>query len=193
MRVIITGVPGAGKTTIAESVKKRIPGLETVNVGDMIFEVAKKKTDIRDRDELREKLGLKLQQECQEEVSRKISEMDAPHILIDTHTSIRTPEGYFPGLSDRSAEMIRPDVIVYLDYNPEEIMERRKNDSSRHRDDESAEDIEKDQKSLIEFAYEAASHVEAAVLTIDLRNPEKKEHEHSEQATDEIVKLFERK
>ena len=193
MRVVITGVPGAGKTTVAEAVKKKVRGLKIVNFGDMIFEIAGKKLKIKDRDEIKSKLGIKLQQKYQEEVARKISKMRSPHMLIDTHTSIRTPEGYFPGLSEKTAGMIKPDIIVCLDYEPKEIIERRKKDPTRHRDEENEEDIEKDQKSLIEFAYEAAAHVEAAIQVIDLRDPEKSEHEHSKEATDEIVKLFKRK
>ena len=193
MRVVITGVPGAGKTTIAESVKKKVRGVHVVNVGDMIFEIAKKKLKLKDRDQMREKISIKQQQKYQEEVCKKISKMRASHLIIDTHTSVRTPEGYFPGMGEKSAELIKPDVIVCLDYEPDEIIKRRKNDPSRHRDEENEEDIEKDQKSIIEFAYEAAAHVEAAVQVIDLRYSEKKELEHSKYATDEIVKLLKHK
>lgn len=190
MKVLVTAVPGSGKTTVINLVKKKVSGLKVVNVGDLIFDIAKRKMKVKDRDELRVKMSLKQQQVFQEMAAKKVSRMRAKRLVIDTHASIRTPQGYFPGLSEKVAKIIKPDVIVCLDMRPEEIISHRNSDKSRRRDGENMEQIELDQKSDIEFAYEAASHAEAAVQVIDLRYPETEPFAHAKKAADEIVKLF---
>jgi adenylate kinase len=53
MKIIVAAVPGAGKTTTLEYVKKILPEAKVVNVGDLILEIAREKFGIKDRDELR--------------------------------------------------------------------------------------------------------------------------------------------
>ena len=118
--------------------------------------------------------------------------MKARDMIIDTHTSVKTPRGFFPGLSEVTAHMIKPDVIVFLEYRPRDIAARRKKDKSRRRDNDSEELLEAHQESSKQFAFEAAEHVEAAVKVINLRYPEKRPFEHARKAAEEIVKLFKR-
>jgi adenylate kinase len=48
MKIIVAAVPGAGKTTTLEYVKKILPEAKVVNVGDLILEIAKEKFGIKD-------------------------------------------------------------------------------------------------------------------------------------------------
>ena len=188
MKIIVGAVPGAGKTTILKLVKKKMPGARIVNVGDLILELASKKMRIS-RDELRKKLSLEQQREFQEEAYKKIARMRSKLIFIDTHLCIKTPKGYFPGVSEETARLIKPEMIILLEFKPKDIIQRRLRDPTRKRELESEEEIDEHQRFNRQFAISAASSVQAAVEIIDLRFKEKKPFEHAEKAAEEIVKL----
>jgi adenylate kinase len=190
MKVVVAALPGSGKSTIMELVKKKMPSVRVVNVGDMIRELAEKEIKLKDRDELRKKLTLEQQRRFQEIVAKKIARMKDKNIVIDTHTSVKTPNGFFPGLSEKTAHLIKPDAIVLLEYRPEDVIVRRKKDPTRRRDDDSVEILKAHQESTRQFAFEAAEHVEAYVKVIDLTFREKKPFDHTEIAAKEIIKLF---
>ncbi len=190
MKIVVASVPGAGKSTVLKLVKKKIPSAKVVNVGDIIFEYAKKKYKIKNRDEMREKLSIEEQHRLQEVSAEKISKMKSKVILVDTHVSIETPHGYFPGLSEKTIHTMKPDTIVVLESRPEDVAERRKLDKSRKRDVETIQQIEEHQMANREFAFAAASHVEASVEIIDLRYRQKKPFEHAKKAANEIIKLI---
>lgn len=190
MRVIVAAVPGSGKTTIMKLIRKKLPHVKFVTVGDMIFEMVRKKLGIRDRDDMRRKMTIKQQREFQVESAQEISRMKAKDMLIDTHMSIKTPQGFFPALSEVTAHLMKPDVIVLLEYRPKDIVARRRADKTRKRDDDSESSIEEHQEVNRRFAFEAAEHVEAAVKIIDLRFPENKKFDHSKKAAEEIARLF---
>lgn len=190
MRVIVAAVPGSGKTTIMKLIRKKLPHVKFVTVGDMIFEMVRKKLGIMDRDDMRKKMTIKQQREFQVESAQEISRMKAKDILIDTHTSIKTPQGFFPALSEVTAYLMKPDVIVLLEYRPKDIVARRRTDKTRKRDHDSESSIEEHQEVNRRFAFEAAEHVEAAVKIIDLRFPENKKFDHSKKAAEEIARLF---
>ena len=56
-KVIITGVPGVGKTTVVNEALKKLKseGVEyqSINFGSFMFEVAKKENVVQDRDQMR--------------------------------------------------------------------------------------------------------------------------------------------
>ncbi len=190
MKIILCAIPGSGKTTITNKVKQKLPNVRIVNVGNIIFEIVKKELNIKDRDEMRKKLTIKQNKKYQEMAAKEISKMNDKFILIDTHTSIKTEFGYFPTLSEKISELINPDIIVICEYNPSDIINRRLKDPNRKRDLETESEMEKTQKIMIEFAYEAASHVGAIINLISLRYPETKKFEHTDKIVNEIVKLM---
>jgi len=189
MRVLVAALPGSGKTTIMRLVKKRLPRVRVVNIGGMIYSIARKKLKVKDRDDLRKKLRLNQQFKFQLEAARKIGKMRGD-LILDSHTAVKTPEGFIPGISERNAKFLRPDVIVLLEYRPKDILERRRLDRSRRRDHETVSQIEMHQQVSREFALEAAEMVEASVKIINLRYPQKTRFQHAKVAADEIVKLF---
>lgn len=189
MKIVVASVPGAGKTTVLNFVKKRLPSAKIINVGDLILELARKKHGIRDRDELRKKLTLKQQRELQEEAYRKIAEMKGKYIFVDTHLAIKTPKGYFPGISKQTVELIKPEMIIVLEFPPKDIFERRMKDERRIRDVESEEKIAEHQKINREFAIAAASQVQASVKIISFEERQRKDFEHAKIAAEKIVNL----
>ncbi len=138
MRIIVAGVPGAGKTTIMEEVSRRV-NYKIVNYGDIMLQMALEKNFVKHRDEMR-KLPIELQRKLQSEAARKIGSMEK--VIIDTHLTIKTPSGYFPGLPRWVLDEINPNLIVIVEAEPHEIIRRRKKDTSRKRDYETSEEIE---------------------------------------------------
>lgn len=191
MKILVISVPGGGKSTVLEYVKKILPKAKVVTAGDLFLEIASKKYGIKDRDELRKKLTLEQQREIQEKVARKIAKMKDKILLINTHVTIKTPYGYFHALSEKTMKIMKPDMIVLLEFDPKDILKRRMKDKSRKRDIESLEEIEEHQTVNRNVAFDVASAFECPVKIINLRFKEKKPFEHAIKGAKEIVKLVE--
>ncbi len=166
--VIATGVPGVGKTTVTSKAVdeiKKFAKVKVVNFGDYMLMVAKERGLVKHRDEMR-KLKLSIQKELQrlaaeriiEDASKELSEEDV--LIIDTHAAINTPAGIWPGLPKHIVEALNPSLIIVIEANPEEIVQRQLRDKGRVRSDYA--DVEF-LKKFMEFARNAA--IASAVLT----------------------------
>ncbi|MEM7826504.1 MAG: adenylate kinase [Candidatus Aenigmatarchaeota archaeon] len=191
MKILVVSVPGGGKSTVLQFVKEKLPEAKVVTAGDLFLEIASEKYGIKDRDELRKKLTLEQQREIQEIVAEKISKMNDEILLINTHVTIKTPYGYFHALSEKTMRIMRPDLIVLLEFSPEDVLERRLNDKSRRRDIESLEEIEEHQSVNRQVAIDVASEFECPVKIINLRFKEKEPFEQAKKGAEEIIKLIE--
>ena len=141
MRAIVAGIPGAGKTTVLNEVIKKA-GIEVINYGDVMFEMAKKE-GIKDRDEMR-KLPYEKQRELQRKAAEEIAKKD--NVIVDTHCTIKTPYGYLPGLPYDVLQILKPERIILIEADVDEILQRRKKDEEiRQRDKESKEEMEEHQ------------------------------------------------
>lgn len=189
MKIIVTSVPGGGKSTVLNFVREKLPEVKIVTAGDLYLQEASKKYGITDRDRLRKKLTIEQQREIQENVARKISKIKAKILLINTHVTIKTPYGYFHALSEKTMRIMKPDMIVLLEFNPEDILKRRVADKKRKRDIESLEAIEEHQIINRNTALDVASETECPVKIIDLRFKEKKPFEQARKGAEEIIKL----
>jgi adenylate kinase len=137
MRMVVTGVPGVGKTSVMEGAANN-KKITIVNYGTVMFEVAKEQGLVADRDEIR-KLQVEEQRIVQERAAEKIHDMG--DVIIDTHCTIKTHGGYYPGLPEWVLKKLQPDRIILVEATPEEILGRRSHDPSRKRDAEGVEDI----------------------------------------------------
>jgi len=138
MKIVVAGIPGAGKTTVLNEALK-IKEMEVVNYGDIMFEMAQQ-DGIENRDKMR-KMPQEKQREWQVKAAEKIAKME--NVIIDTHSTIKTPYGYMPGLPYSILKIIKPDRIVLVEAEAEEILARRKKDEEiRERDAEGVEEIE---------------------------------------------------
>lgn len=162
MRVVVTGIPGVGKTTVMECGAKEM-GMRIVNLGDVMFEIASEKGWIEDRDEMR-KLPLEKQRELQILAAEKIYDMR--DVIVDTHCTIRTPAGYWPGLPAYVLEKLKPDIIVLIEADPIEIVKRRKGDQTRERDAQSEESLHEHQmmNRAAAMAYAALTSATVAIV-----------------------------
>lgn len=144
--VIIVGVPGVGKSTIISNatttLQKKGTTLNTVVFGSVMFEEAKK-LGINDRDQIR-KQTIDVQQRLQNMTADHISSLNDSIVVVDTHLFIKTQSGYYPGLPMNLILKLNPERLILITANSEEILNRRKNDSSRTRDLISEDEIKRD-------------------------------------------------
>jgi len=135
-RIIITGVPGVGKTTVVTGALKSLENegvsYRILNFGTYMFEVAQKEGMVRDRDEMR-KLDKDIQKRLQKLAAQAMAQEEG-NIIIDTHASIKTPAGYLAGLPEWVLRELMPDTIVLVETNEDQILLRRLSDETRSRD-----------------------------------------------------------
>lgn len=139
--MIVTGVPGVGKSSVMEGVSKAF-AVPIVNYGSIMFEEAnaRKLADSRD---LMRKLPAETQRQIQSKAAERIGAMaDA---IIDTHCLIKTREGYLPGIPMTVLSLIAPHGIVLVEAPPAQIFARRQKDQSRTRDPDTEAAIDEHQ------------------------------------------------
>jgi len=94
--IVVTGIPGVGKTTV---MKKAAEGIDIkfVTFGTVMIDIARETGLVQNRDEMR-KLNLEQQKELQIKTAERVSKMK--NVIVDTHCTIKTPRGYMPGLPE---------------------------------------------------------------------------------------------
>lgn len=147
-KVIITGVPGVGKTTVITSAMEKLAACgvvyQAINFGSFMFEVAQKEGLARDRDEMR-KLDRDTQKRLQQVASRAIANIPGD-VIVDTHATVKTPRGYLAGLPEWVLHELRPDMIILVETDNDQILMRRLSDETRVRDKEGYRAIEEHQE-----------------------------------------------
>jgi len=145
-KVIVVGIPGVGKTTlvskIVELLKSKQKSVSVHSFGTVMFEEAQK-NGIKDRDELR-KLTMEQQKNLQKIAAEKLSRLGDDLVIIDTHAFISTNAGFYPGLPNHVLQIIKPSNFISVSARPEEIYNRRMEDTTRNRDQVSLESIKKE-------------------------------------------------
>ncbi len=160
--IIVTGIPGVGKTTVMEAAADKAHA-KIVVYGTMMFEVASQKGLVEHRDDMR-RLPPDVQKEVQMAAAEKMAAMG--DIIVDTHCTIKTPKGYLPGLPAWVLEKLKPSTIVLVEADAAEIKGRRESDASRNRDADSLESIEEHQETNRRFAAAYATLTGATVHTV---------------------------
>jgi adenylate kinase len=147
-RVIITGVPGVGKTTVVNGALARLKEegttYESLNFGSFMFEVAQRDGIVKDRDEMR-KLDREGQKRLQQMAAHAMAQVPG-NVIIDTHASIKTPTGYLPGLPEWVLRELMPDTIILVETDEDQILMRRLSDETRTRDREGSRAIAEHQQ-----------------------------------------------
>ena len=188
--IVVTGIPGTGKTTVcnetlklAEQTRKKI---QAVNYGSVMVELSRRRGNSLHRDELR-RCGLTFQRNLQVEaakiISKKTGEVDGD-LIVDTHMSIKTANGYLAGLPFHVLQLLNPDMFVLVEAEPHEVLSRRFRDRTRKRDKVLEDEI------MEEILFSRLMAVACAVLTGAsvkiVRNPAGKQAE----AAEEVLKLL---
>jgi adenylate kinase len=188
--IVVTGIPGTGKTTVcnealklAEQTRKKI---QAVNYGSIMVELSRKRGKSLHRDELR-RSGLTFQRNLQVEaakiISKKTGEVDGD-LVVDTHMSIKTANGYLAGLPFHVLQLLNPDMFVLVEAEPHEVLSRRFRDKTRKRDKALEDEI------MEETLFSRLMAVACAVLTGAsvkiVKNPDGKQAE----AAEDVLKLL---
>lgn len=135
--IVVTGIPGVGKTTVMQ---KAAEGMDItfVTFGSVMSDIAIEQKLVRDRDEMR-KLSLDQQKQLQIKTAEKVGKMK--NVIVDTHCTVKTPKGYMPGLPEWVLRKLNPTAIIIVEADPQEIYNRRAKDMTRNRDPDSVEKI----------------------------------------------------
>ncbi len=172
--VIVTGIPGVGKTTVidkaVEMVKKK-HGEEVLvlNFGTEMFEAASAKNLVKDRDEMR-KMSSDKQREIQKSAGERIAEKaKSSRVIVDTHTLIQTNNGFLIGLPEWVAKAISPKTVVLVEADPDNIAARRSDDPTRERDMQAVESIKVHQEMCRAAAVSVGTLTGATVRIIKNR------------------------
>jgi len=135
--IIVTGIPGVGKTTVMQKAAEGMD-IQFVTFGTVMIDIAKELGLVKDRDEMR-RLTLDQQKQLQIKTAEKIGKMK--NVIVDTHCTVKTPKGYMPGLPEWVLRKLNPTAIVIVEADPQEIFNRRAKDTTRNRDSDSVEKI----------------------------------------------------
>ena len=188
MTVILTGIPGVGKTTILNELQKlaeeKGTKLTVLNYGTVMNELFEKYGRKISRDEIRRQqisIQKKIQDRAAQILARKIRN---PITIVDTHMFIRTETGLWSGLPERVLSRLKPSLIVLVEAPPEEIAERRRSDATRMRDDLTMEEVRFDLEWSRATASACAVYTGAPVKIISNKTGKQRE------AAEELFKLM---
>ncbi|MBN2478203.1 adenylate kinase [Candidatus Micrarchaeota archaeon] len=163
--IIVMGLPGAGKTTVLTKAAEQKSEYEILNYGTLMFEIAKEKYGLENRDEIR-KLNAEQQKEVQALVGKKLSE-EKGKVILDTHCSVLNPDKnfYLPGLPYSLLKDLDVNMLVLITGEINELAERRKKDTSRVRAVDPEEIREHDQINRMYLAsYSALTGAPAKII-----------------------------
>ena len=128
MLAVLVGIKGSGKTTVMKKVLEKNPSIKHIIAGDYFAEFYKQKGLKRDEGDkgIESSEHLKIHKE----VFKKIRKEAEKHknVIVDTHAFLTKKEGFYPGLPMFALQELKPDALIALEYNPEEILKRREKD-----------------------------------------------------------------
>ncbi len=168
--------------------KEKEPEVVVTNLGTVMFEIARERYKIASRDDMRKVIPVEEYRAIQVEAAERIGQMEGK-VLVDTHALIKTPVGYYPGLPPPLLNAIRPHAIVFLDFRPEDILERRRKDEDvlRSRGLESLEEIEEHQRLSEMAAIAAATYSSSYYLKLSCRYPQSYPYQHAEELSAKLI------
>jgi adenylate kinase len=160
--IIVTGIPGVGKTTVMEAAAKA-RNLRIAVFGSVMFEVAQAEGLAQTRDDMR-KLAPEVQKSIQRDAAVRIAAMG--RVIVDTHCTVKTPKGYLPGLPAWVLQELQPAMIILVEAGDQEIAQRRAKDATRKRDDDSVAAIAEHQEYNRRYAAAYSTLTGATVHTV---------------------------
>jgi len=150
--VIVVGTRGAGKS----SVLKAVPGkYKVVNIGDFLFDIAKKEGLAKDRDAMRG-ISNAAYNRLKSKAYKKITSMNG-NIVLDTHATIQHKGRFIPGLPKYFIDRLDIAGLFLIDADIDTLLLRAEKDSSRVREKEPRQVLSDNRNvNLATFAYYSA-------------------------------------
>ena len=116
--VVVTGIPGSGSTTVLSKALEEVDYIH-LNYGDIMTEIAIEEKLVENRDQLR-KLPAETQKIIQKKAAKRIKEKsESENVIVDTHCTISTPDGFLPGLPIWVLEELKPSNFILIEANPD--------------------------------------------------------------------------
>lgn len=132
--ILVAGSPGAGKTTVLKEAAGSL-NAKIVNMGTEMLAMGQKLGYVTDRDQLRF-LGIKKFNEVRDEALDEIESMKG-NIIMDTHASVGENGRYLPGFPVYFLNRLgHVKGLIYIDAATKDIMDRRKEDRMRKREND---------------------------------------------------------
>jgi len=190
---IVTALPGSGKSTTLKKLVELVPDVKVVNFGDFMFEEAASLYGIKHRDEMRSLLSLNDYQKLQVRAAERISYL-VGRVVVDTHSVIKSPYGYYPGLPSAVVKTINPHLVFFIECRPEDILERRLKDltegAGRMRETAGLDEIAYDQEVGRSFVISAVNTAMCYLKIIRLNYPQSYPFQHALDAAKQIAQTM---
>jgi adenylate kinase len=121
-RVLLTGVPGAGKSSLASGISRSIAGVVTCEFGQIMAKIGRQQGLLSTHRDL-SSLPLPLRARLQVAAAEDISRMSQP-AAIAAHVVVQAPEGYVEGLPDQALSYLMLTGIIVISSDPHDIRDR---------------------------------------------------------------------
>lgn len=168
---MVTGIPGVGKTTVLDKFiricEERRVKATVLSVGTLMLDEAVSRGLARDRDGLRG-LTLSQQRDLREASVHRIltAKKEFDVVLLDTHFMIRSRGGYLIALPREFLESISPDFFAVVEASVDEIVHRRRKDTTRARDAVDPTEVRIEQDLTRQAVFVLASMYNANVIRV---------------------------
>ncbi len=164
--VILTGTPGAGKTSILKIVKARSKGYKVVGVGVEMLKIANERSNkLADRDAIRN-LSSEEIAKLRAKACERINKMTG-NIVLDTHASVKKGDRYVMGFFvDELLRFKNLKALIYIDSKSHDIVLRRARDHSREREIESVEELEQQKEINLGLLATYAAHKHCPIYIV---------------------------
>jgi adenylate kinase len=166
LRVVVVGVPGVGKSTVVDKLVASYPGARLFNFGTVMFEEARSRRWVKDRDQMR-KMAVEKQKVLQRAAAASIARSKAKVAVVDTHLFIRTHEGFWPGLPFEVVRALKPTHLVLVEASPDEVLTRRSSDKTRARDKLTTEGMREELQLARSFMTVSSTLTGAPMLIVN--------------------------
>ncbi len=173
-KILLTGTPGAGKSTILALYNKKNKSVSITNLGTVMMKAAKEEhKNIKSRDRLRYMSDSDIIEVREKALSMIMS--DRKNSIIDTHSSVKQGRRYVPGFSMRELGKLEIDAIIYVDASSDDIIRRRMLDSSRKREIEGPLEIDEQRSINLAIISTIALHLNIPIYILYNREGTAKE------------------
>ncbi|HYB93227.1 MAG TPA: adenylate kinase [archaeon] len=187
--LVVTGIPGVGKSTVLSELEKFTKQtsnkFSVINYGTTMLKIAEANGEKLHRDFLRRK-SIKVQHQLQLNAAKELANLakKTGSLVIDTHMIVRTENGYLSGLPHDVLEELKPDTLILIEADPNEIISRRAKDATRIRDKILAEEVT--QEIALSRAFASACSILSGAPVKIIQNP----HGKAADAAKEILDLI---
>lgn len=128
---LVSGVPGAGVSSVASEATREMDEVRLFNFGDVMLEQAMARRVAESRDDLGDIPGYEreyLQRAAAEYVRDEATGSD---LLVNVRFVVNTSDGFVHGLPDAVLWEMNPDRFVLVEADPPKVSERRADDEYR--------------------------------------------------------------